>query len=91
MNNDRGHMLGRKECVAELSTEWTCVIIFLQVPDSGILIILINGNMFYKISFLLLFIYLKNVMESNVFAISCWYWVVIMFRIWKYLDSFIVR
>lgn len=27
------------------------MIIFLQVPDSGILIILINGNMFYKISF----------------------------------------
>lgn len=53
--------------------------LFLQVPDSGMLIILINGNMFYKISFFTIF-YLKNEIKSNIFAISCWYWVVIMFR-----------
>lgn len=54
--------------------------LFLQAPDSGILIILINGNMFCKVSFFTI-LYLKNGMKSNIFAISCWSWVVIMFRI----------
>lgn len=56
MNNDLGHMFGRKECVAELSTEWTCVIIFCKFLILVYLLFLINSNMFYKISFLLFFI-----------------------------------